>query len=173
MGRVHTVALALSCLLLPGVVHAQEPTPQVAFGYSFQTLFDDGEGFNLPIGWFASFAHPLGGSRVSAVGEVAGNYDREYGETFWLYTYQGGIKVTGKGDAVKPYAQFLAGALTLGCCGDSATYFVIEPGAGVDVRLNGRAALRLGASFPTAFNEGEVGKSLRFQVGMVVPVGGR
>lgn len=168
VGLVVTIVCAV-----PAPAHAQSPwRGDVAINYSFQRLFDNGDSYNLHTGWLVSVAARPGTSPVSLVGEVAGNYDRESGETLSLHTYQGGVRLTARSNrGIKPFAQFLLGGMTAACCGESATAFSIEPGGGVDLALNGRASLRLALSFPTAFSEGEVGKSARYQVGVAMPFG--
>jgi hypothetical protein len=55
----------------------------VALSYSFLRLIEgeSDDDFNIPAGWLVSFAQPLAGSRVSIVGEAAGNYKSAFGET--------------------------------------------------------------------------------------------
>jgi hypothetical protein len=165
------VMAAMSVSLLPCAAQAQS-RPNVALSYSFERVFDDGEGLNLPAGWLLSVAKPLGDTPLSVVGEVGGTYRTDEGETLALYSYHGGIRATiGARRNVRPFAQFLLGATTATCCGEGVTFFSVEPGGGADIRLSRRADLRVGVSFPHVFTEGEVGHAARFNVGIVLPFG--
>jgi hypothetical protein len=175
MRRALTASLVLvAVLLIPTFASAQTSIGDIGFSYSFHRLFDEGDSLNMPAGWLVSASKSLGRSPFAVVGEVAGSYRSESGETVRLYTYQGGLRISGSNPTVRPFAQFLVGTMHAGCgCGESATYFSIEPGGGVDVLLGRHASLRLGASLPTAFSEGDTGKSVRLQVGLSVPLGRR
>lgn len=173
-----TVSLVvLLCGLAAGTAQAQAAEGgSVGLSYSFLRLLDDdgGEGVNMPAGWLVSFAQPIARSPVSFVGEAAGNYKSESGETLQLYTFQGGVRVSAPSrQGVTPFAQFLAGMMTLHCCSESEAYFAIEPGGGVDIALTRRVSLRLAASFPTAFSDGDASRTFRFQTGIAIPLGPR
>ena len=169
---------AARCLLVltvlavsTSVASAQAVGSTLGVSYSFLRILE-GTGFtNMPTGWLVSFAGPIENSPVALVGEAAGNYRSEFGETFRLHTFQAGLRLTGRTTRdVYPFAQLLGGIMSLGCCGESSAHFAIEPGFGVDLRPNGGWGLRLGASFPFAFDEGGSLKSLRLQAGVVLPL---
>jgi hypothetical protein len=147
------------------------PGANVAFGYSFLRLLDEEGDLNMPAGWLVSVAKPVGRSTVSVVGEVAGNYKSEFGETLRLHTIQGGVRLSAPGGRpLRPFAQFTAGVMAIGCCGESEGYFTIEPGGGVDIALTRRLSLRIAGSFPTAFADGDTGNTFRFHTAVVVPL---
>jgi hypothetical protein len=138
----------------------------VGVGYSF-FRFTEEEGFNMPAGWLASIAGRAT-DWMSVVGEVAGNYKSESGETLALHTFQGGVRIlTRRNPNVTPWAQFLLGGGNLSGGGDSETEFSIEPAGGVDVPIRGRIAMRAGIGFPMFFPEGETVNAFRFHVGLV------
>jgi hypothetical protein len=156
-----------------GVASAQTTDATLGISYSFLRLLD-GADLNLPAGWLVSFAAPVDRSAISLVGEVAGNYRSEFGETLRLHTFQGGLRLSGRtAPGVDPFAQFLLGGLNSGCCGSSTTIFAIEPGFGVDLGMGSGLALRAGISFPIGFDDGDAYKSLRLQAGVVLPIASR
>ena len=163
--------LALTLLAVStSVASAQAVGSTLGVSYSFLRVLN-GPGINVPAGWLVSFAGPLEDSPVAIVGEAAGNYRSEFGETFRVHTFQAGLRLTGRTTRdVYPFAQFLVGVMNLGCCGESSNHFAIEPGFGVDLRPNGGWGVRLGASFPFAFDDGDSLKSLRLQAGVVLPL---
>ena len=164
-----TVLIIALGLVAAGPAAAQSNGPNVAFGYSFVRLLDDAD-YNVPVGWVVSVGAPIKGSLLSVVGEFAGNYNREEGETLWLYTVQGGVRLSRPANAsgVMPFGQILAGVMAVGCCGESDSAFALEPGGGVDVAVGRRLAVRVGASVPLVFSDGDTGHSLRLQAGIVL-----
>jgi hypothetical protein len=153
-----------------GPASAQTGGTNVAFGYSFLRLLDDADE-NLPLGWLVSFATPVRSTPVALVGEIAGNYRRTDDITFRLHTAQGGVRIFGDTDGgVTPFAQVLAGVMAYGCCGGSSRAFSLEPGGGVDVAVGRSVALRLAASLPIAFSDGDTAHGLRLQAGLVLPL---
>ena len=149
---------------------AQTGGTNVAFGYSFLRLLDDVDE-SLPLGWIVSFATPVNRSPVALVGEIAGNYRRENGVTLRLHTAQGGVRIFGDVEgSVTPFAQVLAGVMAFGCCGGSSKYFSLEPGGGVDIAVSRSASVRLAASLPIAFSDGDSAHGLRLQAGVVLPL---
>jgi hypothetical protein len=167
------MAAALSATVHAGVASAQTTGATLGISYSFLRLLE-GADLNLPAGWLVSFAAPVDRSAISVVGEVAGNYRSDFGETFKLHTFQGGLRLSGRtAPGVDPFAQFLLGGVSSGCCGGSTTNFMIEPGFGVDLGVGRGLALRAGISFPIAFDDGDAFKSLRLQAGVVLPIASR
>ena len=153
-----------------GSASAQTGGTNVAFGYSFLRLLSDVDE-NLPMGWLVSFATPVQRSPVALVGEIAGNYRREDGITLRLHTAQGGVRIFGDVDgSVTPFAQVLAGVMAFGCCGGSSKYFSLEPGGGLDIAVSRSASVRLAASLPIAFSDGDSAHGLRLQAGIVLPL---
>jgi hypothetical protein len=154
-------------------IEAQSERATLGISYSFLRILNDGD-LNLPAGWLVSFAGPFERSPVSLVGEVAGNYRSEFGETLHLYTVQGGLRLSGRTSRdVYPYGQFLLGLMNVGCCGDSTNHFAIEPGVGVDLRATRGVSFRFGASFPFGFDDNGTLKAFRLQAGVVLPISDR
>jgi hypothetical protein len=122
------------------------------------------------VGWLVSFAGPVKGAPTALVGEVAGNYRRDDGVTVRLHTAQAGIRFSGDTDGgVTPFAQMLLGIAAFGCCGGSDKSFVIEPGGGVDFPVGRSVSMRVAASLPIAFSDGDSAHGIRLQAGVVLP----
>jgi hypothetical protein len=171
-----SAAIVVLCLLasLPATVaRAQDTaTGDVAVSYSY-LRFQEGDGYDVPAGWLLSaswrFA-PL----LSVVGQGSGNYRSEDDQWLMVHSYMGGLRVSsGSRAAIRPYAEFLAGAATGSCCGvGSETKFAIEPGGGVDFALATRTAVRLGVGFPMILADEDTTNLFRLQIGVVFRVGG-
>jgi hypothetical protein len=176
MSTIQSCARFVVLFAMIGVVSAGTAAAQtddrgsVGLSYSYLRLLDDAD-FNVPAGWLVSFAKPVTRTPVSIVGEIAGNYRAESGEALRVHTFQGGVRVSGRSGLMRPFAQLLVGDMNVGCCGSSENAFALEPGGGMDIQLDRRVSLRLGASFPTAFYDGDTGHTFRFQTGVVIPVG--
>ena len=168
------VAIALTLVAsTPLTALAQSDEATLGVGYSFLRLVE-GPDVNMPAGWLASFAAPIDRSAISLVGEVAGNYRRDFGETFRVHTFQAGMRLSGRtAPGVDPFVQFLLGGMSAGCCGSSSTNFMIEPGVGVDLAMSRGLAFRAGISIPIVFDDGDAFKALRLQAGIVLPIGSR
>ena len=156
------------------IASAQSNGATMGVSYSFMRLLE-GADLNMPAGWLVSFAAPVDRrSPFSLVGEAAGNYRSEFGETLRVHTIQGGFRLSGRTQpGVDPFAQFLLGLRNSGCCGGSTNNFMIEPGVGVDLSMNRGLAFRAGLSLPIAFNDGDAFKALRLQAGVVFPIASR
>ncbi len=171
-----TLALA-AVAATPSAGWAQpEPRAEVGVGYSFLRIAE-ADGLNLPAGWTASAAAPVN-RWLSGVGEFAGNYRSEGGAKPRLFTYQVGVRATARLNGIEPFAQFLAGGLTVNArcsCGGSQSVndFVVEPGGGVDLRLTPRTAVRVAVGFPVVFSDGDHANLFRFQTGVVIKLGGQ
>lgn len=167
------VAVTLLVSVHAGIASAQSSDVTIGISYSFLRLLG-GPDLNMPAGWLVSFAKPIDRSAISVVGEAAGNYRSEFGETFRVHTFQAGLRLSGTtSPGVDPWAQVLLGGLNSGCCGGSVTYFMIEPGVGVDLGMSRGVAFRAGISLPIGFDEGDAFKSLRLQAGIVLPIASR
>jgi hypothetical protein len=147
----------------------------MAAGYSFLRI-TEGDGLNMPAGWWFSLAGHTG-SWASIVGEVAGNYKSESGDTLKLHTFMGGARVNStRSGAVIVFGQFLVGGMNFSN-GDSETHLAIEPGAGIDVPLGDRIAVRAQVGFPMAFmsifDNRETFNTVRVSGGLSFQLGGR
>lgn len=174
-------------VLLPTAAQAQE-RGDVAVGYNALHLFGTNgiPGVTLPAGFFVS-----GGTRVGRgvmlVGDVAYSTKSVTGfgvtATASVLTYAGGLRITGSGDrrgpreSVRPFVEILVGGAHLSTslggqsliAGDA---LMIAPGAGVDIPVGRRAALRLGGKFEL-YHSGGNGHAFRFDVGVAFRAGRR
>ena len=144
--RVFCVGAAF-LLATAGSGFAQDtPAFEVGVGYSFLRI-NEGDGLNLPAGWLASIAGRAT-NWFSVVGEVAGNYKSESGETFRLHTLQGGVRILSRQNPnVRPYGQFLLGGANGSGGGDSDTEFRSSPEVGWIVHSAGEPPSALGLDF--------------------------
>jgi hypothetical protein len=165
--QLRPFCLGAALLFMAGSGFAQDtPVVDVGVGYSFLRI-NEGEGLNMPAGWLASIAGRTT-NWLSVVGEIAGNYKSESGETFSVHTFQGGIRVLARQNPnVRPYGQFLLGGANASGGGGSDTEFSIEPGGGVDFPFGGQTAARVGIGFPMVVVEGDTLNTFRFHVGFV------
>jgi hypothetical protein len=139
---------------------------EVGLGYSLVGIIEE-DAPSLPAGWLGSVAVGMT-DRVSAVGEVAGNYTSEDGELLTLHTYQGGVRFGARrSPKVRPYGQLLLGGVTVSAEGEYFNRFVMEPGGGVDLPIGRGKAVRLGAGFPIIFSGGETINLFRIHAGLV------
>jgi len=170
---IWVASAAVLLTVCAGPASAQTTDATLGISYSF-LRFLEGADLNLPVGWLISFAKPIDRSAIALVGEAAGNYRSEFGETLKVHTFQGGLRLSGRtAPGVNPFAQILLGGVNSGCCGGSSTNFMIEPGFGVDLAMNRGIAFRGGISFPIAFDDGDSITSLRLQAGVVLPISSR
>ncbi len=177
-------------LLVPALLLAQ-PAPvaaqaqaaskgDVALSYS---ILRDGfrDGVTLPTGWVVAVAARLC-PRMSAVGEVGGNYKTEnvLGTNVRLniYSYQGGIRYGPCANRkYSPFGQLLAGAaratgtpsspalLSDGLFIVSKTGFSVQPGVGVDIKMFQKINARVQADYRYIRSQGQNASQLRFAFG--------
>ena len=185
------VVFVLLCLAAP--VAAQDiPWWKIAGGYSFAR--DVTDEVTIPVGWFVSGAGNVTDT-LAIVGEVSGihkdNSEPELGfeADVALYTIMGGVRYYRRRARVTPFAQFLLGIsgwLTSATFGGfsrstgSGPYLVIQPGAGVDIRLTDRLAARLQGDWRRIFSADEAlgaqavdSNQIRIAAGIVVGFGSR
>ena len=136
-------------VLALAVVHpatAQTSRVEVSSGYATTRVADQ----TLPIGWSVDIATHLNGP-WSVVGEVSGAYmveeDQDLGTDVRLSLHSLGAGARWSGRAatrIVPFLQVLAAAARASAntkilgtkVGDSSTKFMLQPGGGVNVRLN-------------------------------------
>ena len=185
------VVFVLLCLAAP--VAAQDiPWWKIAGGYSFTRDVTDEA--TLPAGWFVSGAGNVT-DMLAIVGEVSGAYkdnsEPELGfeAVVALYTIMGGVRYYRRRARVTPFAQFLLGisswrtSATFGGFSRSTVsgpHFVIQPGAGVDIRLTDRLAARVQGDWRRIFSADEAhgaqavdSNQIRIAAGIVVGFGSR
>jgi hypothetical protein len=174
-----TVLLIIS-YLLPTTAQAQARSgTEVGVSYSFVRVVE-GDGLNVPVGWLVSLARSTN-DWLALVGEGAGSYKttNEGGDTLWIHTFQGGVRVSARTNAtITPFGQFLLGSMHLrsdegGGNVLSETHFSIEPGGGLDLTINQRTSIRIAAGFPMSFVDDNIVNLFRFQVGVVFGIGNR
>jgi len=173
------------CLLgAPQIVDAQDgPRGEVAGGYQFMWDGDLEESF--PTGWFVSAGANVTG-RLAVIGEIAGSHKStketgsgaDFESSFDLFTYLGGTRIAfaPATSAVRPFAQFLAGAAnaqaTIIVAGmtidESQTRLAIQPGGGVDIRVTDSVAARAMVDYRRTFFEEADGNEIRVAAGIVV-----
>jgi len=166
-------ALVVSMLAVARPVSAQgaETTPlSIAGGYS--AVREQGAGgapaVNYNAGWLAALTVPFAG-RVSFVGEAGANYRGVQGvETQTLYGFLGGVRfdLLHLGPA-RVFAQGLVGLERFSEPGFSEAGLAIQPGAGVDIGLTRRLALRGQADFRVAREESVTFHEIRGAVSIV------
>ena len=144
--RVLMVPVVVLCVAAP-VAAADPPKDEIGISYSVLHL----PGGTFPLGWVFAVDHNVTKS-MAIVGEVDGNYKRitelGHAETMKDHAVLGGIKITSRANpSVAPFVQILAGISNVGTetlnfdvWGTSLTF---QPGAGVDIRIGAKAALRL------------------------------
>jgi hypothetical protein len=155
------------------------PAIDVAGGYSF--VRDQEAEVNLH-GWLASVGVNLNSS-VGLVGEIGRNtrtYDSA-GIDFLevsANTFMGGLRFASYAStAIAPFAQVLFGATKLEGnllgLSDEITEFSVQPGVGVDLRIQRTVAIRLGGDYRYIATEGEARNQFRFYTALVISGGSR
>lgn len=188
--RVGTLAV---CMLLSGaapLLAADTPQFDVAGSYGF--VRDTDRAQNFPAGWAFAAAGNVN-SWIGVVAEIGGGYatcnDCQRGpfasQTFRgqdlhlrVLTYMGGPRVSTHAFALAtPFAQVLIGGshLSGGIEWDGAlnTGMTYQPGAGVDVRVGPKVAVRLQGDYRIIRTTGHNNNQSRFLTGVVYSFGGR
>lgn len=173
MRAFRTVALMLGSLGLVAIValpvraadaNSAPGTGEIAGGY-FYVYASGSDGTGVPAGWFFSAGAQISDS-FAVVGDVSGNHKSDsttIGATTLttsasIHTFLAGPRVTGRVGQLGFYGQFLVGAAMVSggftangggpsqAGNTSDMEFCFAPGAGVDISLGERAALRVGVS---------------------------
>jgi len=163
----------------PAASTGQDYHGDYVFGINaFDRVLNRGETTTYSPGWFAGASYRV--TRIiSVVGELGGDYTKQSGTSYHLYTFSGGAKFqSGRKDArLRPFAQILLGTgLDNGNIGQSTPtnhFPVVTPGGGTDFGLSKRAAARVKLDFPLYATFGDVHKGLRLAFGLTLPVGTR
>ena len=146
IARIGDVGVAM--VLLLGIVHtatAQTSRVELSGGYGITRAADQ----TLPIGWIADIATTLNRT-WSVVGEVSGAYKVEEDEDLGvdvklsLHSLGAGIRWSSRGARIVPLVQVLVGAARISAraeilstkVGDSSTKFMLQPGGGVNLKIN-------------------------------------
>jgi hypothetical protein len=170
---------ALAALLGVAAPAAAQNTakPEVAISYSFLRDFEGH--LTFPTGWIlAASGRP--GRNVGIVGEVSGNYKSvtAFGITASarIHSFAGGVRfLDGANHAVTPFAQVLVGtgrgSASAAGISMSAYAFMLQPGAGFDVRLHPNVLARTQVDFRMLHSDGEWGNEARVGFGLVIRFG--
>ena len=191
--RIELLLLLGSFVLTAPAALAQEPAGSIAFGFGLS---------NTPIGFECPF-DDCGSLRKSLSGEGAFNITENvaavvglgYGLASLSTSYSGiaidassnlvnvggGVRAFGPPGQARAFAEVLAGYLkhtaefTVGGFRESASGsgLSISPGAGVDVAVGERVALRLSGGVSFSVIEGETTNAFDVRVGLVFGVGNR
>ena len=152
---------------------AQPKTPfQLAFGYTVGHYMDDN---GLPVGWFGSLAaRPLKG--LTVVGEVSGDYETRLVALLPVrtetYAFLNGLRVASRPDKkARVFAELLVGVVhnrEFRSEESGANRFAAQPGAGFDLALHPRVAVRFhgAARIPSGGTPAKT--SFRYVTGVVV-----
>ena len=144
----------------------------------FNRILNRGETTTYKPGFFAGASYRLA-HVISVMGEATGDFHKDSGTTFHVYTFSGGVRFQSGSKALRasPFAQILMGlGVDNGSLGHSTPtnhFPVVTPGGGVDLRLATHLAARLKLDFPLFATFGDVHKGARLAIGASIPVGSR
>jgi hypothetical protein len=158
------IAVTVFTLAIATAVPVQAQTT-ADFSGGYQYTHDPG--FNMPGGWYADVAVPVN-SMWAVFGEINGAYKNGVRQ----HVYGGGIRVLGVAPSVRPFAQILFGGETISisnCSSCSETAFAMQFGGGVNIPMDARWGIRLGADYRPVFFEGDTENQFRFVIGVVFP----
>lgn len=180
--------IAVCAIAMPAAAQ-DPPKAQVSAGYQFLRVEEE----NITAGWFAEVDASLTRA-ISVTGLVSGGYKSlQETETFSgvqvsaevdlsVHTFMGGVRYhVRRNPAAIPFAHVLLGGVngsaTVTLTGggesfdesESSTDFGLLAGGGVNIRLNDRFGLRVGADFLRIFAEDEGANGFRFTAGVVFP----
>ena len=154
--RTYLAVVVLACLAdAPGASAQQAPAVDVAAGYQIQPLFGDTDREPGMAGWFLSGGRGAVEFEYSH-GRVDYSFPTDHGLHFVDYdahSFLAGYRYRmGLGPA-RPFVRFLAGFSAItdaqGRAGRLSSRakgaFLLQPGAGIDIPVAGRAALRFQA----------------------------
>ena len=157
-------------------VAAQTPKVDVAGGYAY--LHE--EDLSVPAGWFASVGGTIN-DWLDIVGAVSGHYKTEdvslASVKVNLHTFVAGPRFTShRNPAFSPYAQVLFGgartSATAKVGSTSSTNtdsgFDVQPGAGVDIKVNNAFGVRVGVNGDFIRSDGETSGEFQFIAGIVI-----
>jgi len=135
----------------------------VSFGYSNLTMFNDIANETINAGWTASVGAGVA-NKTAIVGEIGGHYD----SGFKFHTFQAGVRMSAKGSpTATPFFQVLTG-LGHDNTGIAANSWTLQPGGGVDVKINDKAAFRGQVDWMLIRNSGVNTNSLGFGGSIVI-----
>lgn len=174
-----TIGLTLLLAMLPAAPAAAQGQPATTISGAYGWLRESGIGGNPSVsynkGWVVSVAQRVTADRLAIAGEAGGQYRTTSAiETHSLYGFLGGLRFgLTRGSRLSTFAQVLAGVERFSSPGFSEAGFAFQPGAGLDVALHKRVAVRVQGDFRMAHEEGVTFHEVRVAVGIVVGVGHR
>lgn len=167
----------LASIAASGTASAQARDSAHVFG-GFSALRELGSGDTPAVtysrGWLAGGGAPMPWWNLTIVGE-AGTNTREnlVGETQRLTSFLGGVRRTlVRASAMSVFAQGVAGLERFSEPGFSESGLAIQPGAGVDVAIAGRAGARAQVDYRIARQNSATYREVRVFIGAVVRLGG-
>ena len=153
--------VVLACLAgPPGVTAQTTPAVDVAVGYQIQPWFGDTDREPGAAGWFVSATRNSGGRGAVEFEYSHGRMDYSFPTEWGLYvvdydahSFLAGYRYRLRFGPARPFVRLLAGFLSItdaqGRAGRLSSRekggFMLQPGAGIDIPVAGRAALRLQA----------------------------
>jgi hypothetical protein len=165
------VALAGLLLCLAAAPSYAQGLAGANLAVSSALLSDSLADATLPAGWVVTGAYGRG--RVAGVAEAGGHYkSQDNGGEIRVHAFLGGVRVSRRPGAA-PFAQMLVGVACY--CGTSLTLgersnrWALQPGAGMDLSLSQRWAVRLQGDYRWISGDGADGsRQLRLSAGLVV-----
>lgn len=184
-----TAVISCALLLHAAPLFAQD-APQFEIAASYAFMQDTSRSDSFPAGWAVAATGNVR-SWIGVVGEVGGNYrschncergpfaSQRFSGTdlrIAVHTYMAGPRVVSHAYSfVTPFAQLLVGGSHMsggtefdGALNSGLTY---QPGAGIDVRIAPKTALRLQGDYRIIRTSGRNNKEPRFLAGVVLSRG--
>ena len=159
--RTYLTVVVLMCLAgSPGASAQQKPAVDVAAGFQIQPWFGDTDREPSLAGWFVSAARNTGGRGAMEFEYAHGRSDYSFQTVHGLHvvdydahSFAAGYRYRLRLGRARPFVRLLAGLSIIsdaqGRPGRLSSRekggFVLQPGAGIDIPVAGRAALRLQA----------------------------
>ena len=159
--RAYLAVVVLACLAgPPGAASQPPPAVDVAAGYQVQPRFGDTDREPGLAGWFVSVSRNTGGRGAVEFEYSHGRMDYSFPTAFGLHvvdydahSFLAGYRYRLRFGPARPFVRLLAGfSLATDAQGRAGRLssrakgaFTLQPGAGIDIPVAGRAALRLQA----------------------------
>ena len=159
--RTNLTVVVLTCLAgTPGASAPQTPAVDVAAGFQIQPWFGDTDREPGLAGWFVSATRNTGGHGSMEFEYAHGRSDYSYPTAHGLHvvdydahSFAAGYRYRMRLGHARPFVRLLAGFSTItdaqGRAGSLSSRakggFMLQPGAGIEIPVAGRAALRLQA----------------------------
>ena len=177
---IRRVLIVTAIILGAATAAAAQDQPRGDVAVSYSILNDTEVDETFKWGWVgAATVHAT--DWLAIVGEVGGNYRTfdAFGEELDLsvHSFLGGARFGSPLGGVTPFGQILFGSAraSASVLGESASEsgFAFQPGAGLDIALGRRAALRVQGDYRSISSDGETTGQIRFAVGVAFGFGSR